>query len=118
MSVVPRRLVLAEGGRALSVEFTESFVCDFSAEILRVLSPSAEVQGHSGEPKLVSGKRNVVITSLEPVGNYAVRLDFDDGHVTGIYSWDYFSDLGRNYEARVRAYLSALEARGLSRDSG
>jgi DUF971 family protein len=84
-----------------------------------VESPSAEVQGHSPDQKqIVPGKRNVAVVAVEPVGNYAVRLVFDDRHDTGIYSWDYLRELGRDHGRRWDAYLVALEIRGMSRDRG
>ena len=87
------------------------------AEYLRVMSPSAEVQGHSpDERKTQPGKRHVAILEVHPIGNYAVRLVFDDMHSTGIYSWDYFSELGRNRERRWQDYLDELASKGLSRD--
>jgi DUF971 family protein len=86
------------------------------AEYLRIESPSAEVQGHSAAQKqVVPGKRHVKIESLEPVGNYATRIRFDDGHDTGLYSWDYLHQLGREQTAKWDAYLSVLRARKLSR---
>jgi DUF971 family protein len=87
------------------------------AEYLRVESPSAEVQGHAPDQKtLVSGRRHVGIIGIEPVGNYAVRLIFDDLHDTGIYSWDLLEMLGREYPSRWSNYLHQLAAKGLSRD--
>ena len=87
------------------------------AEYLRVKSPSAEVQGHAPEErKTVPGKRNVAILEVHPIGNYAVRLVFDDLHSTGIYSWDYLLELGRNHAANWRDYLDELAAKGLSRE--
>ncbi len=84
---------------------------------LRVTSPSAEVQGHSpSERKTVPGKRNVEIIGVEPVGNYAVKLRFDDMHDTGIFGWDYLFELGVNHDERWRNYLSELDAKGLSRE--
>jgi DUF971 family protein len=81
------------------------------------MSPSAEVQGHSpDERKTVGGKKDVAILEIHPVGNYAVRLVFDDMHSTGIFSWDYFLELGHNREARWREYLDELAAKGLSRE--
>ncbi|QLP98358.1 MAG: DUF971 domain-containing protein [Rhodoblastus sp.] len=88
-----------------------------SAEYLRVASPSAEVQGHSpAERKTVPGKRDVLIISAEPIGNYAVKLGFDDLHDTGIYSWSYLRELGAERATRWAAYLDDLAAKGLSRD--
>ena len=87
------------------------------AEYLRVESPSAEVQGHNpDERKTVPGKREVGITEVNPIGNYAVRLVFDDMHSTGIYSWDYLHQLGREHDARWARYLDELEMKKLSRD--
>jgi DUF971 family protein len=99
----------------ISFEGSEAF--ELSAEYLRVMSPSAEVQGHSAaERKTVGGKLNVAIMQIEPVGNYAVRLTFDDMHSTGIYSWRYLYELGREHETRWAEYLAQLEAKGLKRD--
>ena len=113
----PTELRLAKDKKALRVTFDtgESFALD--AEYLRVMSPSAEVQGHSpDERKAQPGKRNVAILEVHPIGNYAVRLVFDDMHSTGIYSWDYFLDLGRNREKHWQAYLDELAVKGLSRE--
>jgi DUF971 family protein len=85
--------------------------------MLRVLSPSAEVQGHSAEQRVtVPCKRNVAITRIDPVGNYAVRVTFDDFHDTGIFTWAYLRTLGEEKAERWNAYLAELEAKGLSRD--
>lgn len=113
----PTELRLAKDRRALTVTFDtgESFALD--AEYLRVMSPSAEVQGHSpDERKTQPGKSQVTILEVHPIGNYAVRLVFDDMHSTGIYSWDYLSELGRNRDRRWREYLDELASKGLSRD--
>ena len=100
------------------VRFTDGVDHELPAEMLRVLSPSAEVQGHSPEQRrTVPGKKNVAITAVDPVGNYAVRLTFDDGHNTGLYSWTYLRQLGDERAVRWNAYLSELRARGLSRDA-
>jgi DUF971 family protein len=99
---------------AVIFDTNESF--DLPAEYLRVESPSAEVKGHApGEEQLVAGKRNVAITRLEPVGTYAVRIVFGDGHSTGLYTWDYLARLGREREALWPAYLLKLEKAGLTR---
>jgi len=101
----------------LRVAFDDGRTFDLPAELLRVTSPSAEVQGHSeAERKTVGGKRNVTILSVDPVGNYAVRLGFDDMHSTGIYSWAFLRDLGLNAEQRFQDYLDDLRAKGLDRD--
>jgi DUF971 family protein len=103
--------------RALRVAFDDDTVFNLSAELLRVTSPSAEVQGHSeAQRKTIGGKRNVTILSVDPVGNYAVRLGFDDLHSTGIYSWAFLHDLGVNAERRFQDYLDDLQAKGLDRD--
>ncbi|MGB7915159.1 MAG: DUF971 domain-containing protein [Rhodomicrobium sp.] len=101
----------------LAVTFTDGVAGRLSAEFLRVVSPSAEVQGHSpSERKLVPGKRNVTIRAIEPVGNYAVRLVFSDGHNTGLYSWHYLYELTRRKDDLWNRYLQELAAAGASRD--
>jgi DUF971 family protein len=112
----PTELRLHKDRKSLSVTFDSGESFDLSAEYLRVKSPSAEVQGHSpDERKTVAGKKNVAILELHPIGNYAVRLLFDDMHSTGIYSWDYLLALGRNREAYWRDYLDDLAGKGLTR---
>ena len=114
----PTEIRLSADRASLTVVFDDGRQFGLSAEYLRVLSPSAEVQGHSPqERKTVPGKRNVRIMKVEPVGHYAVRLTFDDMHSTGIYSWDYLYRLGRDQDALWGAYLQELEAKGLSRES-
>ena len=113
----PTELRLQKDRRALTISFEDGTSVTLPAEYLRVESPSAEVQGHNpNERKTVPGKRNVGIMEVNPVGNYAVRLVFDDMHSTGIYSWDFFRQLGREYEQRWASYLEELEAKKLSRD--
>ncbi len=113
----PTELRLAKDRSTLKVAFDNGETFALAAEYLRVTSPSAEVQGHSpDERKTVPGKRNVAILEVHPVGNYAVRLVFDDLHSTGIYSWDYLAELGRERERKWRDYLDDLAAKGLSRD--
>ena len=113
----PVEIRLPKDRRTLRVAFDDGRTFDLSAELLRVTSPSAEVQGHSeAERKTVGGKRNVTILSVDPVGNYAVRLGFDDMHSTGIYSWAFLHDLGTNAERRFADYLDDLQAKGLDRD--
>ena len=113
----PLEIRLAEDRRALQVTFDDGKAFSLSAELLRVCSPSAEVQGHSeGQRKTVGGKRNVAILSVDPVGNYAVRIGFDDMHTTGIYSWAFLRELGSNAERRLQDYLDDLQAKGLDRD--
>lgn len=117
MSDWPSEIRLSKDRRTLHVAFESGESHAIPAELLRVESPSAEVQGHDPSQKqLVPGKREVEILKVEPVGNYAVRLIFDDMHSTGIYTWDYLRELGRDGEAKLQAYLDALAQRGLSRD--
>ena len=116
-SAWPTELRLRKDKAALSVAFDISETFEFPAEFLRVYSPSAEVQGHSpDERRTVGGKRNIRIIEVHPVGNYAVRLVFDDMHSTGIFSWDYFLKLGRGQGRYWREYLDELAAKGLSRE--
>ena len=113
----PVEIRLPKDRRTLRVAFDDGRTFDLSAELLRVTSPSAEVQGHSeAERKTVGGKRNVTILSVDPVGNYAVRIGFDDMHSTGIYSWAFLRDLGVNAGQRFQDYLDDLQAKGLDRD--
>ena len=113
----PLEIRLAKGRRALRVTFDDGKAFSLSAELLRVTSPSAEVQGHSeAQRKTVGGKRNVMMLTIDPVGNYAVRIGFDDMHTTGIYSWAFLYDLGSNAERRFQDYLDDLQAKGLDRD--
>ena len=113
----PVEIRLPKDRRTLRVVFDDGRTFDLSAELLRVTSPSAEVQGHSeAERKTVGGKRNVTILSVDPVGNYAVRLGFDDMHSTGIFSWAFLHDLGVNAGRRFQDYLDDLQAKGLDRD--
>jgi DUF971 family protein len=114
----PTELRLAKDRRTLTVAFDDGTAFDLPAEYLRVTSPSAEVQGHSpSERKTVPGKRTVEIIGVEPVGNYAVKLRFDDMHDTGIYGWDYLYELGARFEEKWQNYLAELGAKGLSRDT-
>lgn len=116
MASWPIELKLDKDKRVLTVSFDDGARFALPAELLRVLSPSAEVQGHSPEQRVtVPGKQNVRITKLDPVGTYAVRITFDDGHDTGLYVWDYLRDLGENQETRFRDYLNELAEKGLSR---
>ncbi len=103
--------------KRLEIDFDNGVTFTYPAELLRVESPSAEVQGHGpGDKKVMAGRRHVGILEIEPVGNYAVRIKFDDLHDTGIFSWQYLYQLGRNQDEIWQAYLSALEAQGLSRE--
>ena len=112
----PTELRLRKDRRALCVAFDNGEAFDLDAEYLRVKSPSAEVQGHSpDERKTVGGKKNVLILEVNPIGNYAVRLVFDDLHSTGIFSWDYLLALGRNRAAYWQEYLDDLAGKGMAR---
>ena len=103
--------------KRLEVDFDNGVGFAYPAEYLRVESPSAEVQGHGpGQKQTVSGRRHVGILEIEPVGNYAVKIKFDDLHDTGIYSWSYLYELGEEQEWRWADYLEALDRQGLSRD--
>jgi len=116
-SAWPDELRLHKDRKTLTVSFEGGERYDLTAEYLRVKSPSAEVQGHSAEErKTVPGKKNVAILEVLPIGNYAVRLVFDDMHSTGIYSWDTLRDFGRNHERYWQAYLDELASKNLSRD--
>src|SRR5450631_3644078 len=113
----PSELRLHKDRKTLTVTFNGAGSFDLAAEYLRVKSPSAEVHGHSpDERKTVPGKRDVGIMEVLPVGNYAVRLVFDDMHSTGIFGWDYLLDLGRNHARYWQEYTDELAAKNLSRD--
>lgn len=113
----PTEIRLSADRRVLNVAFEDGARYALPAEYLRVSSPSAEVQGHSPlERKVIGGKRAVAILAVEPVGNYAVKLGFDDMHDTGIYAWDYLRELGEQMEEKMRAYEAALAEKGLSRE--
>ena len=113
----PSELRLHKDRKTLTVSFEGGERFDLPAEYLRVKSPSAEVQGHSpDERKTVPGKRDVEILEVLPVGNYAVRLVFDDMHSTGIYGWDYLHELGHNRQAYWQDYLDELAAKNLTRE--
>jgi len=113
----PTELRLHKDRKTLSVTFEDGERFDLPAEYLRVKSPSAEVQGHSAEErKTVPGKRDVEIIEVLPVGNYAVRLVFDDLHSTGIFGWEYLRELGRNYAAYWQDYLDELASKNLKRE--
>jgi DUF971 family protein len=112
----PSEIRLADKGRTLKVTFESGESFALPAELLRVESPSAEVQGHSpAERKTVAGKRDVTILAVEPIGNYAVKLQFDDMHDTGIYTWVYLHELGARQDAIWQTYLNELKDKGLSR---
>lgn len=112
-SPVPTELKLKRKSRCLEVSFEDGAVFTLPAEYLRVHSPSAEVKGHSaGEGKLVTGKQDVAIEGIEPVGRYAVKLVFDDGHDTGLFSWQTLYELGAGYDAKWARYLERLADAG------
>ena len=114
----PVDIRLHQASRLLELRFDNDTEAMLSCEFLRVYSPSAEVRGHGiGQEVLQVGKESVNITGIEPVGNYAIRLIFSDGHDTGLYSWDYLYDLAKNYESLWQVYLSRLEAAGYERQA-
>lgn len=114
---IPSAINLHQQSRKLELEYENGESFELSCELLRVCSPSAEVRGHGpGQEVIQAGKKNVAISAIEPVGNYALQLHFDDGHDTGIYSWDYLYDLCVNRERYWEDYLARLHAAGASRD--
>ena len=113
----PTEIKVRRAEKILDISFDDGTSYSLPAEYLRVESPSAEVQGHGpGQKVLVAGRRHVGITNVEPVGNYAIRIDFDDLHDTGIFSWRYLRQLGIEHGDRWQAYIAAMEAAGLRRD--
>src|SRR5690606_28682663 len=112
----PSELRVSKERNALTVTFPGAQPVQLSAEMLRVMSPSAEVQGHSPDQRiLVTGKENVTIASLEPIGHYAIRIVFSDGHSTGLFTWTYLDELGRNRDRLWANYLQELEEKGMRR---
>ena len=112
----PTHIHLHQASRLLEIRFDDNTECQLSCEFLRVYSPSAEVRGHGyGQETLQVGKEDVQITDISPIGHYAVRLTFSDGHNTGLYSWDYLYNLARNYEALWLEYLGKLSLAGKGR---
>lgn len=115
---IPQSITLHGASRQLELGYEGGVVHRLPFELLRVLSPSAEVQGHGpGQETLQTGKREVDITALEPVGHYAIKPTFSDGHDSGLYSWDYLYRLGLEQEQRWTDYLARLQAAGLDRDA-
>jgi DUF971 family protein len=113
----PTEVTLHKASRVLEVAFGDGRVFRLPCEYLRVYSPSAEVRGHGpGQEVLQVGKKEVAITAIEPVGTYAVKLVFSDGHDTGLYSWDYLYELGRDQDMLWRRYLDRLEQAGVDRE--
>ena len=114
---VATEIRLRRAEKLLEVDFDDGASFVLPAEYLRVESPSAEVQGHGpNERKTIAGRRHVGIMALDPVGNYAIRISFDDLHDTGIFSWEYLHELGRERSRKWQSYLDALQSKGLSRD--
>ena len=113
----PTEIRLQSAEKALEIDFDDGRTFRYPAEFLRVESPSAEVMGHGpGQRVIVAGRRHVGIAGIDPVGNYAIRIRFDDQHDTGIYTWTYLYELGGEQPKRWQIYLDALRDRGLSRD--
>jgi DUF971 family protein len=116
-TLIPTEIKLHQKSRLLEIEFSDGSAFKLPYEFLRVYSPSAEVRGHGpGQEVLQTGKREVTITTMEPVGNYAVKPAFSDGHDTGIYSWDLLHELCTNFDAMWQHYLDRIAAAGASRD--
>ncbi|MGH8120084.1 MAG: gamma-butyrobetaine hydroxylase-like domain-containing protein [Gammaproteobacteria bacterium] len=114
----PTTINLHKQSRVLEIAYDDGSHFEFTCEFLRVHSPSADVRGHGpGQGVLQIGKEHVTITAIEPVGNYAIKLIFDDGHQTGIYSWDYLYDMGCNQEQYWREYLTELDKAGHKRNA-
>jgi DUF971 family protein len=112
----PVSINLHQKSKVLEIEYDDGSHFEFTCEFLRVYSPSADVRGHgTGQGVLQIGKENVSIKQIEPVGNYAIKLVFDDGHQTGIYSWSYLYDMGINKEQYWQDYLTALRDAGHAR---
>lgn len=113
----PTDITLHQRSRLLEVAFADGASYRLPLEYLRVYSPSAEVTGHGGPRKLETGKLEVGVETIEPVGQYAIQLHFDDGHNTGVYSWDLLRELGDEYDTNWAEYLARLEQAGASRDA-
>jgi DUF971 family protein len=112
----PLEIRVRRASRRLEIDFAGGLNFSYPAEYLRVQSPSAEVQGHSPKDRvIVAGKADVGISSVDPIGHYAIRIHFDDGHDTGIFTWDYLLTLGQEQTQRWASYLAELAANGLSR---
>jgi len=116
-TVWPEEIRLSKAKDSLFVKFDNGYETTLTAELLRVESPSAEVQGHgSGQKTTPAGKANVTISAIEPVGNYAIRISFSDGHDTGLFSWDILHDYGHRQQQLIDDYLARLAAAGQRRD--
>lgn len=117
VTVWPEEIRLSKAKDSLFVKFDNGYETTLTAELLRVESPSAEVQGHgSGQKTTPAGKANVTIAAIEPVGNYAIRISFSDGHDTGLFSWDILHDYGQRQQQLIDDYLARLAAAGQRRD--
>jgi DUF971 family protein len=117
VTVWPEEIRLSKAKDSLFVKFDNGYETMLTAELLRVESPSAEVQGHgSGQKTTPAGKANVTISAIEPVGNYAIRISFSDGHDTGLFSWDILHDYGQRQQKLIDDYLARLAADGQRRD--
>lgn len=117
VTVWPEEIRLSKAKDSLFVKFDNGYETTLTAELLRVESPSAEVQGHgSGQKTTPAGKANVTIGAIEPVGNYAIRISFSDGHDTGLFSWDILHDYGQRQQQLIDDYLARLAAAGQRRD--
>ena len=117
MNTTPTEVILHQKSNSLEIAFDDGARFNLPAEFLRVHSPSAEVRGHGpGQETLQVGKRKVVLKGLEPAGSYALKLEFDDGHDSGLYDWDLLYTLGQNQQALWQEYLDKLQAAGASRD--
>ncbi len=113
----PTEIKLHQKSRVLELTFDDDFHCNLTCEYLRVMSPSAEVQGHGpGQEVLQVGKEDVGITEITPSGNYGIKIHFDDTHNTGIFTWDYLYQLGTNYAENWQGYLDKLNAAGVTRN--
>lgn len=116
MADAPTDITLHQKSKVLEVVFEDGVAYNLPLEYLRVYSPSAEVRGHGGPMQLVTGKKDVGVDKIEPVGNYAIQLHFDDGHNTGIFSWQTLREMGEQYEANWNDYMKRLEDAGASRE--
>jgi DUF971 family protein len=115
---IPTEIKLHQASRILELAYADGTRFELPCEFLRVYSPSAEVRGHGpGQEVLQIGKREVQIAAIEPVGTYAIKLTFSDGHDTGLYSWDHLYEIGRNQEALWKRYLERMREAGASRDA-
>ena len=115
--MTPTEITLHQQSRLLEIAFNDGARFKLPFEFLRVYSPSAEVRGHGpGQETLQVGKRNVLLTDIEPAGSYAIKLIFDDGHDSGLYTWEYLYELGKYHDAMWHDYLTKMEAAGASRD--